>query len=64
MNTEREMTLKEVANQYGRSHRAAKEYESIAVDVLALSNCNWWEFRKKYKLRKRLMDTIDFIEKS
>lgn len=58
----REMTLKEVAKQYGDFHRAAKEYVRIAHAIRMLDQCSWWEFWRKRNIRKILIETIREIE--
>ena len=62
MTNSREMTLKEVAYQYGDDHRASKEYTRIAHAIRMLNQCRWYEVFRKRNIRKILIKTIKEID--
>lgn len=59
MVTESEMSLKEVAGQYGPNHRAAKTYDNISALVDELNDCNWLQFINKNRIAKKLHKEIN-----
>jgi len=58
----REMSLKEVANQYGEFHSAAKSYSLLLTISSELQDCRWWQLYRKYKLCKRFIKEMNWIE--
>jgi len=59
---QREMSLREVAMQYGGQHCAAKSYLHLKRLIVKLNKCVWWEFAQKRKITKSLKKEIDWIE--
>lgn len=63
MSDGREMTLEEIAEMYGSSHRAAREYRRLAHGIRMLDHCRWWEMFRKNKIKRMLIEIIADIDK-
>ena len=57
----REMTLKEVAKQFGCTHGAFKSYELLLSISKELEDCGWWQVFRRRELCMRFQKEMRSI---